>query len=176
MTRPDRDVDVEQSRTAEIIAEAVAADADTETKLARLHEMAAMRREDPVLKQHYESLRDAIAPQLRAEGPRYFIGQDGVKRYAYTTTPETLEVDIDEFVRLHEAGEMPEVDLDKVMPRKPDREALRRAIASRSKTHRLPGGEKDGKIPMRVVAKTMRYVPGTARVNFASEQDETDDG
>ena len=42
MTRPDRDVDVEQSRTAEIMEEATAADSDTEAKLNRLHGMAGI--------------------------------------------------------------------------------------------------------------------------------------
>lgn len=175
MTQPQRDIDVEQSRTKEIMEQALPADRDTEGRLNYLHGLALRRRKDPDLEARYERERESLAEQLKAEGPRYFLDSDGVKRYAYRVQPESLEVDVDEFVAAHERGEMPEVDLDKVMPRSPNREALRRAIASRSKVHLRPDGRKDGKIPAAIVAKTMRYVPGTAQVRFASEEDERPD-
>lgn len=169
-----RDIDVEKSRTRELMDQALPADADTEDLLLELYDTAAKRRKDPELERYYERLRGQAVRRLRQDGPRFFLDSSGVKRYAWPTTPETLEVDVEEFVRLHEAGEMPEVDLDKVMPRQPNREQLRRYIAKRSRVNRNPDGSKDGQIPMRVVTKTMRYVPGTARVSFSSDEDRDD--
>lgn len=169
MTR--RDIDVEQSKTKELMEQASPADEDTEDMLLELSGIMARRRKDPQLERYYEDLRSRTVQRLQEDGPRFFLDRNGVKRYAWPITPETLEVDVDEFVRLWERGEMPEIDLDVVMPRQPNREALRKAIARRSKVHKLPDGTRDGQIPRRVVAKTMRYVPGTSRVGFASEED-----
>lgn len=157
MSKPD--FDPEQSKTAEVIRDATYAEIDTEDALRELQQMADRRRKDPDLERRYEALRDKLAAQLKAEGPRYYIDASGTKRYAYAQQPEQLDVNEKEFVRLHEEGAMPEVDLDKVMPRGINREAMRWAIAQE-------------KVPAKVIAKTMRYVPGTARVKFVSETDE----
>lgn len=157
--RPDRDLEEEATKKAKMMAEATPADSDTETSLARLEQMMVARREDTALKARYEAERDRLAKQLVKEGSRYFLDEDGDKVFAYPVIPDNLVVNEAEFVRRHEAGEMPDVDLDKVMPRKIDREAMRRAIA---KKH----------VPPAVVVATMRFTKGTARVAFHRDSDE----
>lgn len=117
-----------EQRLAELQATATRADMDTEDKLIHLEHLKDQLREDPVVKREYEALRDELAAQLEREGPRYYLDNMGVKRYAYAVVPEPIEVDVDELCRLDEAGELKAGVLDQVAPRKADKERYRAAV------------------------------------------------
>ena len=165
--------DYEGDLTAEELFEAMErdatpAEADLEDKLLRLDAMAAQRRKDPDLEKRYEALRDEVAEELKATGPRYYLDEHGLKRYAFRVAPEKVEVDVEELVRQVEAGEI-EVDLDKVAPRKVDAEQLKRAVAKGS---RPANRGKPGVIPPEKFLKMARRKPGTAHVRFSDPRDD----
>ncbi len=138
---------------ARVTKEATRADVDTEVRLARLAELAEIRREKPDIKTEYEVLRDELAAQIEAEGSRIFIGPDGEKYVAYVVSPEPIEVDVAELEAMDETGKIPVGLIDKVAPRKVDKEAFRRAVAKEEIT----------KPQFLRVAKTTK---GTAFVKF----------
>lgn len=117
-----------QRKMAELAATATPADGDTEEMLLRLDTLQARRRKNPVLEREYETLRDTLAARLGAEGPRYYLDNDGVKRYAYAVVPEPIEVDVDALCAMDERGELKEGVLEKVAPRKADKEEYRKAV------------------------------------------------
>lgn len=119
---------------AKLKTEAKPADPDTEIQLMKLADMAASRRKNPDLEKRYEALRELLATQLTKEGPRYFLGEDGIKRYAYAVTPEPVEVSEEKLMELDEAGKLKAGVLEKVAPRKVDKDAFRRAVANGSIT------------------------------------------
>lgn len=163
----DESVKAEARRKREEM-EAVAerADLDTEDKLVLLEGMMAELRPDPQLKARYERLRDQLVAQLRREGPRYFIDPQGVKRFAYAVTPETVEVDVAELQHMHKRGELTEEVLDEVAPRKLDRDGFRRA-ASRGKR---------GGLTRQQVAKVSQIVPkGRGHVAYSGPQEDDDE-
>ncbi|HWO52048.1 MAG TPA: hypothetical protein VNN23_10660 [Ornithinibacter sp.] len=150
------------------IDSAVEAEPDTEEALVRLRAMMLARRKDPVADAAYEQLRDALTAQLKAEGSRYFINDEGVKQYAYSTNPESVEVDPAAIIALHDAGEIDDEVFEKVLPRQVDKEALRGAIARGAN----PRSRKPGIAPAQV-AQIARIVPKTAYVVFVdAETDE----
>ena len=120
--------EAEQARR-EMEAKATPATADTEGKLIALDAMMARRRKDPDLEAAYEALRADLVAQLKAEGPRYFLNADGLKQYAFAVQPEPLDVDVDALIKMYEEGGLSLETLDKVAPRRADREAFRREVA-----------------------------------------------
>lgn len=168
MSRQD-DIRAEaESKKAEMIAAAQPASKDTEENLVLLRKMVLARREDPILKARYEHLRDDLARQLKAEGPRYFINDEGVKQYAYTVASETVETSVAALEALFAAGEISKALFEELCPRGVDKDALRTAIARGAN----PRSRKEGIKPEHV-AKIARIVPyGTPYVAFADAQPE----
>lgn len=149
----------EEDFTERMIRTAEPAVGDTETRLLELQNMQAKRRKDPQLERRYEMLRDELAAQLKAEGPRYYIDNDGVKRYAFTVTPEPVDVDLDGLIQAELDQEISYETLDQVAPRKVDKEAFRRAVATE-------------RIPKALLLKIAKIVPGTAYVKTATPDEE----
>jgi len=143
-----------ERQLAQMQKQALPADADTEAALAQLQALIMRRRKDPEIEARYEQLRDALVDQLKAEGPRYYLDEEGNKRYAYVVQPEPVEVDMDELLALYEAGELPQSLMDKIAPRKVDKEALRRAVSK-------------GQITRAQFTKVAKLVKGTAHVSFS---------
>lgn len=114
----------------EVMQLATQADNDLELMLAEYQQLAERYREPKEHKEKREALRDKIARELAHDGPRYYLDDEGNKRYAWQTTPETVQVDIDLLMELDEAGEVPFDLLDKVAPRQVNRAGLRSAIQS----------------------------------------------
>ena len=102
---------------AKLKTDAKPADPDTEIQLMKLADMAASRRKNPDLEKRYEALRELLANQLTQEGPRYFLGEDGLKRYAYAVTPEPVRVSEERLMDRKEAVRLELAVLAKVAPR-----------------------------------------------------------
>lgn len=130
---------------------------DIQDKLARLDELAGLRRKNPRIEAEYESLRDELAEYLHDTGPVYYLDRDHAKRYAWPVEPESLIVDIAKLIELYEAGDI-DVDIDRVAPRKVNNEELKKAVAKK-------------KIPPREFLKIARLEKGTAHVRFSDPQD-----
>ena len=145
-------------KQAEIAARATRADVDTEEKLDGLFRMVVSRRKDPDLEVAYELTRDELVKQLAEEGPRYFLDSDGNKRYAFVVAPEVVEVDYDEVIKCIEEGLIPDDVVDKVWPRKLDKDALRRAVSK-------------GDISDEVFVRIAEFVKKTAHVGFSDPVD-----
>jgi hypothetical protein len=156
MTEETREQAEEARR--ELEAKATPADKDTEQKLRELDRMVISRRKDPEREREYERLRDEMAAQLAEEGPRYYIDDDGVKRYAFTVQPEPVEVDVDGLLAMYEEGTLSREVLDAVAPRKVDKEQFRRATAG-------------GKITQAQLLKVAKIRKGTAHVKFSKPAD-----
>lgn len=154
-------------KKAEMMEAAKPADPDTEERLQAFHKVVISRREDPVAKAAYEAERDSLVAQLRREGPRYFLDDDGAKRYAYAVTPEGVEVDVAGLIALHDAGELDDELFERLCPRQVDKDQLRAAIARGAN----PRSRKPGLTPSQVV-KVARIVPRTAYVGFSEDQEE----
>lgn len=120
-----------EDHLAKVAAVATEADMDTELALDGLFSMVIQRREDPDLKVQYELTRDELVARLKEDGPRYFLASDGTKRYAYVVQPEQIEVDMDELMAAVKDGSISQEVLDKIAPRKVDKDALRRAVAKK---------------------------------------------
>lgn len=132
--------DVEQTRSDEIRAAAGPATGDTEEMLLELDRLATLRRPNPEIERRYEELRDILTARLSKEGPRYYIDAFGEKRYAYALIPEPVDVDVDELIKMNEAGEISDDLLNEVAPRKVDKEAFTKAAARGTrKRPRKPG-------------------------------------
>lgn len=138
---------------------ATEASGDLLEDIVRLQRLADAQRPDRALKQRYEALRDHVTAELAKSGPRYFLDDDGNKRYAFAVLPESVVPDIEEIVELAEEGKLPKLDIEKVFPRKVDTEELRRALAKRQ-------------IPKEVVAKHIHIVPKTGHTRFADPVDD----
>lgn len=123
-----------EEREAEIVRNASPADRDTEIRLAELHELVVARRKDPERETRYERERDALAADLLEHGPRYFIDENGDKRYAYAVQPEPVEVDMDELMAMYEDGELSTEVMDQIAPRRVDKEGLRRVVSRKKIT------------------------------------------
>lgn len=159
-----------ETKRAEMIARATPAPPDTEDALIELRKMVLARREDPVLKTRYEALRDQLAAQLRREGPRYFINDEGIKQYAYTVAGESVETSVEALDQLRKAGEISDELFEELCPRDVDKESLRKAIARGAN----PRARKEGIKPAHV-AKICRIVPyGTPYVAFADADPDRD--
>lgn len=146
-------------KLAELEANAVQATGDTELMLRELDDLAARRRPNPTLERRYEALRATLAARLETEGPRYYLDFHGKKRYAYASVPEPIDVDVDELCRLDEAGELKEGVLDKVAPRKANKEEYRAAV-------------KRGDITRQQFLATAKMTRGTPRVLFSDPDDD----
>lgn len=157
------------SRVQQMMAEALPADADTEAKLRYLQRLQDVRRKDPVIEAEYARLRDELARQIGQEGPRYYLDDHGVKRFAYIVQPEPLEYDVNELVKAKDEGRISEALLDELAPRKPNSEAIKQAAArGMKKNPRRPG------LPPDVFVKVARKTKGTAYVKYSSPVDPAD--
>lgn len=145
--------ETKEQAEARYVAEAQQSDEDTENRLADLLELKGKLDKPAELKKDYEDLRDALAPQLLAEGPRYFLDNESVKRVAYAVQPEPVDVDVDELEKLVKAGKLTQADLDRLAPRKPDKEQFRRYLAQ-------------DRITPQDAVKVARITKGTAYVKF----------
>lgn len=153
-------------------AEAQEADPDLEDRLKALDSIAAQRRKDPDLEARYEQLRDELQAELKETGPRYYLDEHGLKRYAYRVAPEKLAIDVDDLVAMVEAGEI-DVDLDKVAPRKIDGEQMKRAIRKGSVAAAKKAAIPKGGIPPEKLVKLGRIVPSAApHVRFSDPRDD----
>lgn len=171
MTRQD-DIRAEaESKKAEMIARARPADLDTEDGLLALHKMVIARREDPVEKQRYETLRDQLAARLKREGPRWFINDEGAKQFAYTVSSETVESNAAAIESLYLEGEISKELFEELCPRGVDTAKLKAAIARGAN----PRSRKEGIKPQHV-ARVARIVPySTPYVAFVDEPQEERD-
>lgn len=155
MAREESEEDVK----ARMIRDAQPASSDTEDELLWLERLQAKRRKDPAVEREYERLRDSLAARLEKEGPRYYIDNEGIKRYAYAVVPEPVEVDVDLLIEAELEREITYETLDAVAPRKVDKEAFRRAVAAE-------------RIPKKVLVKVATVTRGTAYVKTATPDDE----
>lgn len=112
----------------QVLEQAQPAESDLEKMLEQYHQMSGAYREPAEHKAQREELRNRIADILAAEGPRYWLDQDGHKQYAWQTTPETVDLDIELLAELDENGLIPPDVLDEVAPRQISRPGLRDAI------------------------------------------------
>jgi hypothetical protein len=117
-----------ERRLEELKATSTKADADTEELLVHLEEIQARRRKDPALEREYEDLRATLVARLKEGGPRYYLDNMGLKKYAYLVEPEPVEIDVAALCALDEEGKLKAGVLDAVAPRKADKEAFRRAV------------------------------------------------
>ena len=138
-----------------MVAAAGEAGPDTEAKLADLLDAQGRVTVPPERKDAYEELRDALTPQLLREGPRYFVDHDGVKRVAYAVQPEPVDVYVAGLKALVANGKLTVEDLDKIAPRKVDKEVFRRYLATE-------------KIAPHDALKVARISKGTAYVKFVT--------
>ena len=102
---------------------------DLELMVRRLDELAAIRRPVKEVEAEYEQLRDKVAAILAMEGPRYYVDQDGVKRYAYVVAPDPVVIYVHELIQMGDEGLISEAALNLPAPRtaRPDREDQREA-------------------------------------------------
>ena len=165
----------EQQRAADELDKirdlATEASGDLLEDIVRLERMAEVRRPDKALEERYERLRAYVTDQLVRSGPRYYLDDNGVKRYAYAVTPETVIADVDAIVALHEEGKLPHLEIDKVFPRGQNNEELRRALSRKVKV--AGQTEKVRVIPAEVVSKHIKIVPkGKGYTRFADPVDD----
>jgi hypothetical protein len=104
-------------------ASATTVDRNTELKLLELMDLAATRRPDPDVEQAYEKLRNELTVYLAKSGPRYFIDRDGFKHYAFSVTPEPLEINVERLHQMVVDGQLSmrtfkEVTVTKIIPEK----------------------------------------------------------
>lgn len=145
----------EATRRQKIYDAALPANADMEDKLVVLKGMVEARRKDPQAETRYEALRDDLAEDLKEHGPRYLIGEDGEKYYAYAVAPEIVIADQQAIEAMVEAGELDRAEYERIYPRRLDKEALRRSISKK----------RSGMTNAQVV-RAVRFRPGTAFVRF----------
>lgn len=138
---------------------AVEASGDLLDDIRRLEDLAAARRPDPDREREYEALRDSVTKRLVESGPRYYLDSNGVKRFAYAVQPEEVECDVEEIVELHGQGKLPLLDVEKVFPRKVDKEQLRRALSKKQ-------------LPRDVVVKHIRLKKRTGHTRWADPRDD----
>ena len=151
--------DQERTRAAlEIELAAHLAEGDLEEMLVQLDELAERRRKDPVVEARYEELRDLCAKAILREGPRYYLDARGVKRYAFAVQPEPVEIDVGRLMDFYADGSLPVEVLNKIAPRKVDKDAYRRAAAK-------------GELTKEQIAATARIRKGTPHVRFADPVD-----
>ena len=152
------------SKALEMEAKAIQADGDIEASLMRLDQLAEIRRKDPVIEKEYEDLRDHLTKILKSEGPRYYIDAGGVKRYAYVVAPEPVEINVAALIAMNREGTLNDELLDKIAPRKADKEAYRRAASGGRK---LTAEQAKRKLTRAQVAASSKIVEGTAHVAFS---------
>ena len=155
MTEEQKEPETKEQMEARIVASAGVAGPDTEARLADLLDRKNEITVPAERKADYEELRDALTPQLLREGPRYFVDHQGVKRVAYAVQPEPVDVYVRGLEALVAAGKLTEADLDKVAPRKPDKEVFRRYLST-------------GKIEPSDALKVASISKGTAYVKFVT--------
>lgn len=147
------------TKLAQIEASAQPAEGDTEAMLRELDELASRRRPNKALEKRYEILRNTLAARLEQEGPRYYLDSNGIKRYAYASVPEPIDVDVPALVDLDESGQLKRGVLDTVAPRKVDKEEYRMAVAR-------------GDITQEQFLATSTLGRGTPRVLFSNPDDD----
>lgn len=140
-------------RTAEIIAEAREATADTEDKLARMRRIKKVL--IPDLEAEYEALRDQLVASM--DGPRHFIDDREGKLIGFVVRPDKTILHDDVL------DELPPDVVEKIAPRKIDRKRLAEGIAS-------------GLVPQRIAARimTIKTGGGTPHVRFIETGDKPD--
>lgn len=146
------------SKVKEMQAAAEKAPPDMEALIRRLDNLAAARRPDPALEREYEHLRDLLTKILAKEGPRYYLDSAGVKRYAFAVVPEPVEINLPKLIAMAKAGQISDELLEKLAPRKVDKDAYRRAGNT-------------GKLTKAQVAATSKFVKGTGHVKFSDPYD-----
>ena len=149
------------ARREEMMASATEADEDVEDMILRLESLRRRLREDPVVRARHDRLRDQLTEILTKHGPRYYLDEDGRKKYAYATIPEQVQLDVAEAIRLHQRGEIPTEVLNEIAPRTIDRKGLRAAITRGGN----PRARKPGLSPKHV-QQIVSITPMTGRVNF----------
>jgi hypothetical protein len=144
-----------QEFLAELEATAQPADMDTEELLNRLQPLQAQRSyySNGEGNKLYEKLRDEAAERLEETGPRYYVGEDGVKRYAVRQQSHPLEVSVSELIA--EYGEDNPELLDRIAPRKVDRDQFKRAVAT-------------GKVSAEVLLRVARFKHSKPFVRFVA--------
>lgn len=165
MTDQTRKLEEEASRRQEIEAKAIPADSDTEALLVELKRLADQRKPHPIIEARYEELRALLTERLGAEGVRYFIDADHVKRYAYVTQQYLMDVDLEALTKMHDAGEIPDEVWEEIAPRQVDRDGLRRAIQRGGN----PRSRKPGLTPHQVV-EAISFRPKTPWVSFGDPE------
>ncbi len=141
-------------RTAEIIAQAREASADTEDKLARMRRIKKTL--IPELETEYEALRDQLVESM--DGPRHFIDDREGKLIGFVVRPDKTV--------LHEEvlDELDPKVVEEIAPRKIDRKRLTAAVAR-------------GRLSNSQVARIMSIIPGggTPHVRFIETGDKAGD-
>ena len=115
---------------AKVVDLAQPAPNDLETMLEEYEQLVQAAREPADNKARREELKALIVSRLKDEGPRYYLDESGAKRYAWETTPETVNLDVSKVVEYDENGEIQLGLIDKIAPRQLSREGLRSAISS----------------------------------------------
>lgn len=124
--------DERETKLEEVKAQAYLADQSTEDQLYELAQLMAARRKDPTIESRYEVLRNTLAAQILEEGPRYFVDDDGHKRYAWAVQPEPIQIDMSELTELFESGKLTYEQYEEAAPRKADKTAIRRFVANQT--------------------------------------------
>lgn len=124
----------QDAELAEIVQISEPAPKDLEDMLAEYEELVENARENKENKTRREELRDLIGQRLNEEGPRYYVSPSGQKHVAWSTTPETVELDVEKVLKMDEEGAIPFDLIDKIAPRQVNREGLRTAIATGAMT------------------------------------------
>lgn len=148
----------DSAKREEMYAEAEPAGTDLERVLEDLHSLQALRRKNPIVEARYENLRKIATTLLNEGGPRWYLDIDGVKRFAYVVTPETIVVEVADVVALRDEGVITDEELDRVAPRKVKNDEFKRLMAL-------------GRIPKDRAKKIARIVPKTSYVGFSGDEE-----
>jgi hypothetical protein len=151
------------SKQAELEAVATYASPDIEADLRELKNLQDAMRVDPRVKRRYESLRNQLTRQMKAEGARWFLDENGEKWLGYTVNPEEVVLDIDEATQMVAAGELPEQVLNLMAPRKKSVEGIRQVL-----------GEKE--LSAQQVTRLLSFTPKTPYVKYVPPLGERDAG
>lgn len=146
----------------EVRAAAAPADDDLEKMLVEYDSMRSAYSEPKDHKERREQLRDKITALLASDGPRIYLDSSGSKSYAWQTTPESVDLDVEELIEQVEQGNVDISLLDKVAPRQLSRTGLKSAIQT-------------GAMPSDLVAMLVTITKQTPRVYTKSAGDGEED-
>lgn len=96
-------------------------------KIRELDSLTEQRRPDPVVERRYKELKDEIYERLEGV-PALVYTQDGEPRYATRFNSTTLQVDVALLEKIMQELGYTEEEIDRVLPREVNLEALRRII------------------------------------------------